>query len=254
MTHLFRSVALVALTGGMLVGASQLTLNGVDLGAAYADSHGGGTEGHGGGQGAGGKGGNAGAGHGGGQGAGGAGGKGGHATTSGEEEEDPDKKGPKYGKPEPGTRGGQPNWAGEDFPEVELGRLNVARAPANIIDRARQELVDNISNIDLTAYASIEAYLAEIADWDNAMIIDSPLENLAVFRDAINGVSTPVGAPTTDLIAIALGTASDKAMEISEDTVTALSIIFGVDPATLDIEAIARDAEIVRDAVAEAHG
>lgn len=257
MTRISRTLGIAALATGLMVGVSYIAFDNAGfVSTAQADSHGGGGQG-GGGQGGGGQGGGgAGAGGqgGGGQGAGGQGGKGGHATTS-SEEEDSDKRGPHYGKPADDTRGGKPSWAQEGIPEVELGRLNVVRAPSNILDRARQDLISNTGAIDLTAYASIEAYLAEIADWDNAQIIDSPLQNLAVFRDAINGVTTLPGVPvSTDLMAITLGTASDKNVAISEDTVTAIATIMGVDPATLDISTIATEAEAVRQAVSDAHG
>jgi len=39
------------------------------------------------------------------------------------------------------SRGGRPVWAQEGIPEVELGRLNMARAPAHVLMRALDEAV-----------------------------------------------------------------------------------------------------------------
>ncbi|WP_417688132.1 hypothetical protein [Roseibium sp.] len=266
----------------MLLGGVAFITSQVDgfhfVTVAMADNHGGG-----GGQGGGGQGGGGHGGGGGGQGGGGQGGGGGHSGGGGghsdggdshsggsdshssggkkgghdnasSSEDDSDGRGPKYGKP--GESRSKPVWAQEGIPEVELGRLNVARSPSNVLDRARQELVTStVYSINTDAYASVDAYIAHVADWDNAKIVDSPLENLAVFRDAINNVTTLPGTTVgVDLMAITLGTASDKGLPITNDTVTAIVTILGGDPSTLNVPAIAAAAESVRRAVADAHG
>ena len=47
--------------------------------------------------------------------------------------EDSDGKGPQAGSG--GSEGGKPAWAQEGIPEVELGRLNVARSPDKVLDQ-----------------------------------------------------------------------------------------------------------------------
>lgn len=269
MNRVTKVVGTFALAGALLVGVSQFSLDGVQRGAALADSHGGSGGDHGGGgQGGGGAGGHGGSGGGhggGGQGGGGAGGHGGEGGSGGQggsghdvstqhEDEESDGRGPRYGKPD-GSRG-KPSWAQEGIPEVELGRLNVARSPSNVLDRARTDLITSFPDESISLYnMSAEDFAAEIeANWDTLALIDSPLQNLALFKDVLNGVSTLPGVtPDLDLAAIALGMASDKNVPVSEDTVTALATILGVDPASIDVAAIAAKAEDVRAAALAGH-
>lgn len=116
-----------------------------------------------------------------------------------------------------GTSRSRPVWAGGAIPEnLELGRLNVARAPEKVIKKALDEAyatnldknVDNIldANADLT-------------------VIDSPRANLALYLEAISGTRRVAGGWTLDQAAIFLGKAADKNIAISADTVKALDLI-----------------------------
>ncbi|MXN65602.1 hypothetical protein GR183_11875 [Stappia sp. GBMRC 2046] len=261
-----RSVLAVALLSGTAVVLDHAFGTGVTK--AYAQQGGGGGGHGGGGSGSGGGGNGSGGGGGGHSGGGGASGGGGHSGGGGAsgggtahvsgEEADSDGRGPRYGKPDESR--GQPVWADEGIPEVELGRLNVARAPGNILDRARQELVSGDYPSEITEYYNKTAEeLADLlaSDWDlySSYIVDSPLENLAIFRDAINGITTLPGVTVDiDLIAITLGLASDKNVIVTEDTVTAMITILGQDPADFDIATIAEKADDVRAAALEGHG
>ena len=49
-----------------------------------------------------------------------------------------------------GTTGGRPVWAKEGIPEVELGRLSVAQAPASVLKHAFDEVTANWSTIGPT--------------------------------------------------------------------------------------------------------
>ncbi len=75
---------------------------------------------------------------------------------SGEEGTSSDKKGPRFGggtntrQPESGTTGGRPVWAKEGIPEVELGRLSVARSPVHVLDHAFSETVSNWATMGTT--------------------------------------------------------------------------------------------------------
>ena len=187
----------------------------------------------------------------GGQGAGGKGG--GHATTS--DEDGDGKKGPKAGK-EGSAKRGKPSWAQEGIPEVELGRLNVARSPSSVLARARADLIATFPDQSIALYnMTAEEFAAELlASWDSLALIDSPLQNLALFEDTLNNVSTLPGVtPDLDLAAIALGMASDKNIAVTADTVTAVATILGIDPETIDVNALAAKAEAVREAALEAH-
>lgn len=66
-------------------------------------------------------------------------GHGGDAGALGGPSADSDGKGPRN-QPGSGTRG-KPTWAQEGIPEVELGRLNVARSPSNVLDRQLAEVL-----------------------------------------------------------------------------------------------------------------
>jgi hypothetical protein len=94
--------------------------------------------------------------------------------------------------------------------------------------------------------------------------IDSPLQNLGLYKDLltdgklISATGTVFsGLSNTDLLAIFLGGASDKAgAAVSPDTVTNLNIIFGLtDRMTADqVTAVAAGAAAVQAAILEAHG
>lgn len=78
----------------------------------------------------------------GGQGQGGQG-QGGDGQGQGGPGEDSDGKGPKAGSG--GSDGGKPVWAQEGIPEVELGRLSVARSPDKVLDKALAEAVASLT-------------------------------------------------------------------------------------------------------------
>lgn len=194
----------------------------------------------------------------------------------------PDGKGPrmrgdadKMGKPEPGTQGGAPRWAAQELEDI--GRLNVGRAPANVLQRAEDnaivELAVNYADFYtaatnvLVAYetgaitkADAEAQLAQLLRDAGALRIDSPLANLAFYKDIMtDGVITAAdgtvifsalnadGTVNTTLqsayAAIFLGGAADKTKPVIAETVHAVDIILaleeptpiGQDPVNLDL-------------------
>ncbi len=206
-------------------------------------------------------------------------------TETGDEGTSPDKQGPRYGggensrQPAAGTSGGRPAWAKEGIPSVELGRLSVARAPAHVLDHAFSETVTNWATMgttvmELTADGqetltmTVAQFYSLPADqfayivktyYSSIVRIDSPLENLSLLKSfALTNVSPLTGvtpASRDDMIAIYLGSASDKTIPITVDTVTAVNTILGL-PAltpeeTADIQAKAED---VRLAILSGHG
>ena len=213
-------------------------------------------------------------GHGGGaqgsQGAGGHYGNQGSGHSSGQvgPSEDSDANGPRYGggtnanKPGSGTQGGKPAWAQEGIPEVELGRMNVARAPEHVLDKAGAEAIANFTSTGEAALYSMsaEAFADYIKDnYSTATRIDSPLENLALYKDVLSDGQTnlPGVTPksTIDLAAILLGSASDKTVAITPDTVGAINTILGLPVLTpTDTALLAEKADAVREAILEGHG
>jgi hypothetical protein len=200
------------------------------------------------------------------------------------EESDSDKKGPGYAggtnaaKPPPGTQGGRPVWAQEGIPAVELGRLSVARAPSHVITKALAEAVSNWTTMGTTVMtltadgqptltmtvAQLYSLPAEqfanivMTYYPSIIRIDSPLENLGLMQDLgktgttqLTGV-TP--ASNIDLLAIFLGSASDKTLSISVDTVIAMTTLLAIPAMTTDqVAELAAKAEAVRLAILIGH-
>lgn len=249
----------LALFSGAPLAENVLSQQGIDLGSS-ALAQGKGSGGQGSGQG--------GSGQGGGQGGSGQGGaqyKGGKTTSVAPagDEADSDKRGPKYmgggASPEPGERGGKPAWAQEGIPEVELGRLNVARAPDHVLERQFLEAL-NTWDDSMESFYEMTAEAAAallVANYDDVVRFDSPLMNLALYKDLLVDNSTQLPgvtpASTLDLAAILLGSASDKTVSISTDSVVAINTILDLTMSDADVAILAAKAEIVREAVYTGH-
>lgn len=162
-------------------------------------------------------------------------------------------------------RGRRPVWAQEGIPEVELGRLNVSRAPGRVLAHAEEEALASYSgamvqlyNLDAdSAAALLRSHFAEVSRYD------SPLQNLALYKDVMIFGSSRLSevdpqlqpASRIDLAAIFLGSASDKTIPVSEDTVVALNRILGlVELDAQERSALANKAETVRAAILAGHG
>lgn len=118
-------------------------------------------------------------------------------------------------------RGQRPVWAQEGLPEVELGRLNAARAPNHVLSRALGE-----------AHTALAA--------DPQAGVHSPPQNLALYWEAMSSENVW----TREQAAAFLGAASDKRIPITTETVKALNLILGVsDP---DPTGMAQAADSVR--------
>ena len=198
---------------------------------------------------------------------------GGRGSGQGGPSSDSDAKGPRYGggensnKNQPGENGGKPAWAQDTIPEdVELGRLNVARAPGHVLE---QSLSEALASIDPSLYTLntlqkvLEAIKTnQLPDGSSFVRVDSPLENLALYKDILtdgkigDGSTIVVDSSNIELLlAIFLGSAADKTIPITADTVNALSTIFQVElPSNVTAESLASDADQVRQAILEEHG
>ncbi|WP_295537316.1 hypothetical protein [uncultured Thioclava sp.] len=170
---------------------------------------------------------------------------------------DSEGKGPKAGSAG-STRSGKPVWSQEGLPEVELGRLNVARSPSHVLDRAYAEAMATLSP-EMAAFYNqslSDIVMSLSTNFDNQTYIDSPLQNLSMLRDALDGsISLPgVSNSNETLMAVFLGVASDKTVPISPDAVTAVSTILGAPVSPTEAARLAADAEAVRIAVLAGHG
>ena len=184
---------------------------------------------------------------------------GGSGSGQGGPGDDSDGKGPKAGSAA-GSKGTRPVWAQEGIPEVELGRLNVARSPDRIVEKAAAEEVSNLTAEKIAFYSlSLDQMVTVLStDFDNVSMIDSPVANLGLLKDVLDGQSvlTQKGVENDPdvLAAVFLGSASDKTVEISPETAYAVSKILGYELGEAQSEALAKDAEEIREAILEGHG
>jgi len=181
--------------------------------------------------------------------------------------EDSDAKGPHYsGGQGDAEHGGKPAWAQEGVPsDVELGRLNVARSPSKVLDRSLAEALATLqTSPELYQLPTLDAVIAAIRsgtlpDGTEIVRIDSPLENLALYKAVLTDgqIVMPDGSTLTtnlssdELAAIFLGGASDKTVEVTDKTVEAIGTI--LDVTVSDPAALAEDADAVRQAVYDEH-
>lgn len=181
------------------------------------------------------------------------GGKGGPSADS-------DAKGPRYsGGASTGSKGGKPVWAQEGlYEDVELARLNVARAPDSVFARQIAELKTNLTPVkdssgNLLTSVSVKfdnagrlvVVTKDLATGiETESTVDSPLTNLAMFENLVKTGSI-LGVPTTlaglgtlgdgtvdaaDLSAAAkfLGAAADKTVPVLPHTVVNIDRIMEI--------------------------
>lgn len=142
-----------------------------------------------------------------------------------------------------------------------MGRLNVVRSPDQVLNRAYQEALASLTPEMAEFYSmTLDEMVLELStNFGNLSYIDSPLQNLALFRDALTGTSvlTSTGEITNStgtLMAAFFGVASDMTIPISADTVEAVTTILGSPITGAAAGALAADAEAVRIAVLAGHG
>lgn len=202
---------------------------------------------------------------------------------------DSDAKGPRYGgegsKPAPGTSGGRPAWASQEL--VDIGRMNVARAPAQVLDRSLANALVELQAADGTynvafwdaALAILKTSTNPLADL-KALIanpatvrIDSPLSNLAFYKSILTtgAITAPDGTVVWSVAdadrdlaaALFIAQAADKTKTITTPTVHAVDVIFSfaseagstatTNPDEAQDAAVAVPAEVVRSAIYEVH-
>ena len=129
--------------------------------------------------------------------------------------------------------------------EVDFGRINSARSPDTVFESQLADVVVSLATADCISLDPAGRLVASRVAGGvvSTSTIDSPLQNLAIFRqlmltgflgDAANPIALP--AETLDTAARGLGVASDKAGEVNVDLVAYLNQIMGLsDPATTTI-------------------
>ncbi len=189
-------------------------------------------------------------------------------------EEDSDAKGPMYkgGGTGQGGSAGKPAWAQEGLPTDDLGRLSLARAPQQVLDRQLAEALAsfNLSPEEMAAFynQSLAQIVDELNDRDTfltAVRLDSPSQNLALLQELLAdgqtqlpGVSASSVADITKLAAVFLATASDKTMAVTPEIAESVLIILDVKDSAANLgvstDTLAEQAEDVREAIASGHG
>jgi len=129
--------------------------------------------------------------------------------------------------------------------EVDLGRLSVARAPEKVLDHA---LVEALSKLANATEVTLDPSGRLVVD---GVTIDSPLENLALFKEivstpAVDGIITLTATATVDgqpvtysfplsvdqaglVAAAAIAAASDKTGTLNVDEVMYIATFFGLE-------------------------
>jgi hypothetical protein len=163
------------------------------------------------------------------------------------------------------SKGGKPIWGQDGLvnpatgTSAELGRMNVSRAPAAVFDRQLAEaftaIIDDPKILD---FYKLTVDQIKALNLDDVARLDSPLVNLALLKDyLVDGkvevknadgvvVYTLDSTNAPALEAILLGSASDKTIPITQDTVYAIYKIITKAEPTADLTAIATEAEAVR--------
>jgi hypothetical protein len=121
--------------------------------------------------------------------------------------------------------------------EVELGRLNLGRAPTTVLEHAEDEALSKITADGVTL--SLDPAGRIMVD---GVTIDSPLENLALYIAVISGDQTVLSAlepllaesSALEIAAALLGGSADKTGEITNDVVFYSNVIYNLVPSGED--------------------
>ncbi|MEJ2359714.1 MAG: hypothetical protein P8Y13_16775, partial [Deinococcales bacterium] len=146
--------------------------------------------------------------------------------------------------------------------EVDLGRLNEARAPSNVLDRALEEALTNLQSSVMPITQDPMGRLEYWTDENTPVAIDSPLENLALYKklmlegeitfttqsgdlfttnarpDDFHGNADPVDPSTDpkhimlDYAAAMLSAAADKTGDIDVDVAVTINNFLGINGET----------------------
>lgn len=113
-----------------------------------------------------------------------------------------DGQGPRAKSGESGTRGTRPVWAKEGV-TIELGRLNMTRAPQSVRDRqlaeALKSITENPALMDVYKL-SIDQFTAELNK--DTVRIDAPLESLAIYQAFVKALAANPTATSITLSAV----------------------------------------------------
>ena len=119
--------------------------------------------------------------------------------------------------------------------EVDFGRINEARSPEDVFLSQLEDVVTKLAVADSTSLDPAGRMVASTCPDDvvTTSTIDSPLQNLAIYRQLLLtgsiGTALPEGAGILDTAARGLGAASDKSGGVNVDMVAYLNQLMGLD-------------------------
>lgn len=119
--------------------------------------------------------------------------------------------------------------------EVDFGRINDVRSPDAVLQAQLEDVIVNLATADcLSLDPAGRLVTSRVADdWTiTTSAIDSPLQNLAIYKQLILtgdlGAPLPDGAGILDTAARGLGAGSDKSGKVNVDMVAYLNQIMGL--------------------------
>jgi hypothetical protein len=122
--------------------------------------------------------------------------------------------------------------------EVEFGRTNEARSPESVFEAQLEDVIIKLATADSKSLDPAGRMVASNCGVDEETVtstIDSPLQNLAVYRQLMLtggiGIDLPQDADILDTAARGLGVAADKGGKITIDMVAYLNMLMGLDVA-----------------------
>ena len=132
--------------------------------------------------------------------------------------------------------------------EVEIGRLNVSRAPDDVLEGRSEEVVALLNSADAISFDPAGRLIITIDGV--ASTIDAPLENLSIYvalmsTGTIEGVDNPVvtslfladGEKTVEDLeaaAVFLAAATDKTGVFTTDEIAYINLILGIAPSVIE--------------------
>jgi hypothetical protein len=120
--------------------------------------------------------------------------------------------------------------------EVDFGRINAARSPDEVFDSQLADVVVNLATADCVTLDPAGRLVASRDVEGEALsgTIDSPLQNLAIYKQLMltGTIGVPLPADTLDTAARGIGAGSDKSGEVNVDLVAYLNQIMGLSAPT----------------------
>jgi hypothetical protein len=120
--------------------------------------------------------------------------------------------------------------------EVDFGRINAARSPDEVFDSQLADVVVNLATADCVTLDPAGRLVASRDVEGEALsgTIDSPLQNLAIYKQLMltGTIGVPLPADTLDTAARGIGAGSDKSGEVNVDLVAYLNQIMGLSATT----------------------